>query len=117
MAPTAPSPTATLADHEKNLVAFGRFMLNPPRPLSDDDWATMGRLAAEVINGIPVVRSAIRHHDALRRLASPDEMGGMGVLEDMTGPAAVELRVRLQYASASLAEPTESELRGMDGDR
>ena len=40
---------------------------------------------------------------ALKRLCSPDEMGGMGITEDMTGPAAVELRARMRFACAALA--------------
>lgn len=34
----------------------------------------------------------------LRRLASPDEMAGMGVTEEMTGPAASEMRLRMMAA-------------------
>lgn len=43
-----------------------------------------------------------RYRKALERLASPDEMAGAGVTEEMTGPAAVELRTRMAYARAAL---------------
>jgi hypothetical protein len=58
-----------LREHEADLVAFGRFMVNAdshdPRNV---DYAEMGRLAAEVINGIPIVRAAIK---ALAAALSP----------------------------------------------
>lgn len=51
---------AGLREHEAALVAFGRFMVNAdPKNPANVDYAEMGRLAAEVINGIPAVRAAL----------------------------------------------------------
>jgi hypothetical protein len=41
---------------------------------------------------------------ALERIADPTEIAGMGVTEAMTGPAAVELRARMEMAHRALAE-------------
>lgn len=70
--------------HEAALVAFGRFMVTAdPRYPSSVDYAEMGRLAAEAINGIPAVRAAIeadevrqRIVDAARRFVSMREALG-----------------------------------------
>ncbi len=46
-----------LRDHEQALLALGRFMVNgKPGHL---DYATLGTLVADVVNGLPAVRAAL----------------------------------------------------------
>jgi hypothetical protein len=74
------------------------------------DWDRMGaklRGSAERIGILPTAIPALieeveRLREGVKRLASPDEMAGMGVTEEMTGGAAVELRARMSYARALL---------------
>lgn len=50
------------------------------------------------------VVQANKMHRALQRLASPDEMAGVGITEEMTGPAAAELHTRMRYAALHAEE-------------
>jgi hypothetical protein len=51
-----PTSTETLAEHEQNLLALGRYMVH--HDATNWDGLELGKLIAGAINGIPIVRAS-----------------------------------------------------------